>query len=344
MPRNPYPGKKLYERTNYFETSVSFSLIINHPLIQKIIKPNYQGSLNADTVESLIIEFNKNPNFLRYKNKIVIGILNNNYYILDGQHRLEMVKQLGEIDEELQFCWYSFKDETNMKDLFISINKDSYKNQWFVDSDDFKQIKITEFIKELKTYCKEFFSKKKSTKGKIYTIEEFTEKLNNQGFFNDPDKTALDYYKIIKEKNDLFYELYNYKDAFIINTKMFYVDEYKNIENQIIMSLKNNNFFDWLFSTTIKPIHISTRHSKDKIPPSLRKQVWNKYFGDLSTHKCPISWCNNILDNSIKDGWAAGHIISEHNKGKTVLENLKPICKNCNSEMNTKNWCDHDPA
>ena len=44
----------------------------------------------------------------------------------------------------------------------------------------------------------------------------------------------------------------------VINTKMFYVDEYKNIENQIIMSLKNNNFFDWLFSTTIKPIHIST--------------------------------------------------------------------------------------
>ena len=90
MPRNPYPGKKIYEKLNYFETSVSFSIIINHPLIQKIIKPNYQGSLNNDTVDSLILEFKKNPNFLRYKNKIVIGILNNNYYILDGQHRLEM--------------------------------------------------------------------------------------------------------------------------------------------------------------------------------------------------------------------------------------------------------------
>ena len=54
MPRNPYPGKKLYEKSNYFETAVSFSLIINHPLIQKIIKPDYQGSLNTDTVDSLI--------------------------------------------------------------------------------------------------------------------------------------------------------------------------------------------------------------------------------------------------------------------------------------------------
>ena len=59
MPRNPYPGKKLYERANYFETSVSFSLIINHPIIQKINKPNYQGSLNSDTVNSLIMEFKK---------------------------------------------------------------------------------------------------------------------------------------------------------------------------------------------------------------------------------------------------------------------------------------------
>lgn len=344
MPRNIYPGKKIYESTNYFETSISFKNIINHPFIQKIQKPNYQGSLNSDTVNSLVTEFKKNPNFLRYKNKIVIGILNNNYYILDGQHRIEMVKEIGENDEELQFCWYTFTDETSMKELFISINKDSYKNQWFINSDDFKQIKIVEFNKELKLYYKECFAKKKSEKGKIYTIEEFTEKLNQHNFFDNPDKTGFDYYKIIKHKNDLFYNLYNYKDASIINTKMFYKDEHTNIKSKIVMSLKNNNFFEWLFSTTIKPIHISTRHSKDKIPQSLRKKVWNKYFGNLSKHKCPISWCNNILDNSIKNGWAAGHIISEHNKGKAVLENLKPICKTCNSEMNTKNWTEHDPA
>ena len=48
-----------------------------------------------------------------------------------------------------------------MKELFISINKDSYKNQWFINSDDFKQIKIIEFIKELNTYYKDFFAKKK---------------------------------------------------------------------------------------------------------------------------------------------------------------------------------------
>ena len=36
MPRNIYPGRKLCEKNNYFETAVSFKLIINHPIIQKI--------------------------------------------------------------------------------------------------------------------------------------------------------------------------------------------------------------------------------------------------------------------------------------------------------------------
>ena len=110
------------------------------------------------------------------------------------------------------------------------------------------------------------------------------------------------------------------------------------------MSLKNNNFFKWLSNQENIPIHISTKHSKDKIPPSLKKLVWTKYFNDFTTHKCTISWCNNILDNTIKNGWHAGHIISEYNGGKTILENLKPICKTCNSEMSTKNWYEHDPT
>lgn len=341
MPRNIYPGKKLYENGNYFETAVSFKNIINHPTIQKIKKPDYQGSLNNDTVESLVVEFNKNPNFLRYKNKIVIGILNNTYYILDGQHRMEMVRQIGEMEEELQFCWYSFTTEQGMRELFTSINKDSYKNQWFINSDDFKQIKITEFNRELKTYCKEYFAKKKTEKGKIYTIEEFTEKLNELDFFNDSEKPALDYYKLIKEKNDNFCNLFDYTTQFEINKKSFYKDEYKNVENKIVMSLKNNNFLEWL-KTEKKPIHKFTKNKKEAIPQSLRKKVWEEHFKTETKHKCPISWCDTILNNSIKNGWQAGHIRSEDNGGETKLENLKPICKSCNCEMGTKNWDTYD--
>ena len=59
---------------------------------------------------------------------------------------MEMVKELGEVDE-VQFCWYIFNSEDKMRELFNSINKDSYKNKWFIDCEDFKQVKIIELIK-----------------------------------------------------------------------------------------------------------------------------------------------------------------------------------------------------
>ena len=147
MPRHIYPGKKIYETDNYFETTLTFQQILNDPKIDKIIKPDYQGSLDEQRVYSLMEEFKKQPTFLRYKNKIVIGELNNTWYILDGQHRLEMVKLLdNNYEGELHFCWYKFTDENSMRELFNSINKDSTKNQWFINCDDFKQIVLTELV------------------------------------------------------------------------------------------------------------------------------------------------------------------------------------------------------
>lgn len=342
MPRHIYPGKKIYENHNYFETIINFDTILHHPKIDKIIKPNYQGSLNENIVDELVNEYKKNKLFLRYKNKIVIGELNNNWYILDGQHRLKMVEKLGPIDEELCFCWYKFYDENHMRELFNSINKDSTKNQWFINCEEFKQIKIIEFSKLLAKYYKKFFSKTKTTTGKIYTIEEFIEKLNNINFFDDNNKTAIDYYIIIKDKNQIFYDKCNYNGQFITNKKFFYKDEYKNIEEHIIFTLKNNNFIEWLYKENQIPIHKFLKGNKDNIPKGLKKKIWEKYYKDSVEAKCPISWCTNILNNEKNNGWDAGHIISEANGGINTIDNLKPICKNCNCEMYTKNWKDFD--
>ena len=95
MPRNPYPGKKLDEGENYIETKINFEAIIENPLLHNnIIKPNYQGSLDDDRVFELMKDYLDNPLYMKYKNKIIIGVLNESWYILDGQHRIEMAKKL----------------------------------------------------------------------------------------------------------------------------------------------------------------------------------------------------------------------------------------------------------
>jgi hypothetical protein len=72
---------------------------------------------------------------------------------------------------------------------------------------------------------------------------------------------------------------------------------------------------------------------KTTIPPALRKKVWNKWIGEaIGKAKC---LCCNHNDISQLE-FACGHIVAEFNGGKTELNNLKPICKSCNSSMGTK--------
>ena len=112
---------------------------------------------------NLLNEYKKHPFFLRFKNRIVIGNLNDTWYVIDGQHRLEMAKLLYEnnINDDLIFCWFTCENEEEIRMLFNSINKDSAKNKFYIEQTEFSQIKINEFIKMLKVYNKNSFSNKK---------------------------------------------------------------------------------------------------------------------------------------------------------------------------------------
>ena len=182
-------------------------------------------------------------------------------------------------------------------------------------------------------------------------IEEFIEKLIEKGFFDlemcFDAKKAFEY---LKKKNDEYYKLYNYDIHLIQNRTNFYVDEIKCINSsKIILSLKQNNFIDWLMDPiNNKPIHKNKRGNKKQISNYKKKKVWINEFGENSlianrpTRICPISFCNNKLIWGIKNGWHCGHIISEHNGGETEPNNLKPICPDCNSSMGHQNWVDYD--
>jgi 5-methylcytosine-specific restriction endonuclease McrA len=74
----------------------------------------------------------------------------------------------------------------------------------------------------------------------------------------------------------------------------------------------------------------SVRYKKKQIRKALREQVWLQYFGKCFEHKCSIIWCKNVI--SILN-FHAGHVIPESKGGVTSIENLRPICSNCNLSM-----------
>jgi len=343
MPRNPYPGKKIFSDDKYYETHISFDKIYNMTCLKDIKKPLEQGSLDEDKVQSMVNEYKNYPYFLRFKNRIVIGNLNNTWYVIDGQHRLEMSKLLYEsnINDELIFCWFTCDNEEEMRMLFNSINKDSAKNKFYIDQTEFSQVKINEFIKMLKSYNKKSFSNKKSNFGKIKTISELRDELIEIDFFKN-DLSTKNLYSHFIEKNNQFYEINRYKINLDKNPDNFYKDEQKHIQNKIIFSLKNSNFIKWIYRPNKHDPYHKFKRGKKRISRQLKLKSWNKEFlGD--TGICPIKNCSAMI-NKNNDNWHAGHVISEYNNGETIIDNLRPICRDCNLAMSSKNWEDYEKS
>ena len=74
--------------------------------------------------------------------------------------------------------------------------------------------------------------------------------------------------------------------------------------------------------------------AKAKIPAAVRKIVWNTYIGkDKPTGKCLVCSDEDISNTNFE----CGHVKSAMNGGDITIENLRPICGNCNKSIGGNN-------
>ena len=60
--------------------------------------------------------------------------------------------------------------------------------------------------------------------------------------------------------------------------------------------------------------------------------MWEAYFGNNPTANC-LACSKTIIRDAPKHttgGWARGHIIHAKNGGPDIIENVRPICEDCN--------------
>jgi hypothetical protein len=78
---------------------------------------------------------------------------------------------------------------------------------------------------------------------------------------------------------------------------------------------------------------------KETIPKRIRELVWTTHNTEVFSNKCYVSWCDNKINVF---NFQVGHDIPESKGGTLDIDNLKPICGNCNLSMSNnysiKEW------
>jgi len=93
--------------------------------------------------------------------------------------------------------------------------------------------------------------------------------------------------------------------------------------------------------STLETTSPPKRRRRPGITGEMRLAVWERWVGQRTRAKCFCCWQANITMLSNHMTFHAGHIISDHNGGDTSVENMLPICRDCNMNMSAENWDDY---
>jgi 5-methylcytosine-specific restriction endonuclease McrA len=303
--------------------------------------PSYQNELNTEKIKNMKNYFFDRKDFFHLKNNIVFGVLpynNELIYLIDGQHRYEMLKHLQQQlnpfitnqDYKFNVYFYNIIDDNYQIALFQELNQDSFKNQHFVSLGATLGKKVYDVSEQLKQNYIFSTKRKFSDHDKIFTLKEFMNRIHP-------------YILAQPTANDVIYGI---QDKFTSFKKHIGWFEYKSEEEEVYkrdswISLTRINFIEYLLQDNVIPdvIPLSKRKS---ISSKLRKQIWEKEFGNKTEGKCPISSCSVILYKEDDSAFQCGHVIPKSRGGEDTLDNLRPICANCNARMNCIHWDEYD--
>ena len=336
---------KIIEKTN-LNKKYSIHIIKNIDLLElDIKKPDCQRSLDNNHVHTLfqfqIKNFQKYNEFF-FINPIIIGILDNIIYILDGMHRYKCIELLSKINVYPNFnipiAVLQIDDINELDEKYKAINQ----NKPVPLPDDINDWKyFTKYIEEhlVQNYSK-YFSNSERPISPNFNKEIVIKYINDNKI---GIKVNYNYEQFIKEIEELnrYYQM-TYSDSII---KYFDKNIMKNINtsikkqsNFLLLSLyKNIEWVDRIVYKIVDNLEYnnmdhSPKNFRVKITKKLRSEVWNKSFYPLSIGKCNV--CKTDID---KDNFECGHIKALFYGGLTNLSNLLAICRNCNNDMGIKN-------
>lgn len=320
--------------------SKKYNIYVPFSFLEKNINPKIpisQRSKDSSRVDSFL-EFLENE-YKKTKeipdlNNIHICLFNNQFYLIDGQHRYTALSVFFEKNKKLKDHYYLMpsiyfvENKKEIKVITNRINNIFISEEYLVldeeDNDDYDidsvkthiEMKITEkystYISD-STQCK--LPRFHLSHFKDYVFHQYP-KWNAIKILDEIEKLNNDYEKEYLQHNIEYYQKVN-ELATKKNVKPFYLSKVIN-EYQHIINPKNS-------------------HKRIKVSAAMRSSLWNKYFED-ETNKgnCVLCQCELKMSQ-----YHVSHILSLKENGTYHQDNLTIMCSKCNTSLGAQNLNDY---
>lgn len=324
--------------------------------------PEFQRIVSLHNVNEIVnfqLDHKRKKGYFFYLSTISLIVYNNKYYLCDGQHRYESIKQLYMDYGHNVEAFYEITKAENKEHVY-SIFKLINKNTPLPDIE-FESPSQKRMLKDIcdyfqKNYMKIWSKAKDENRGSRRPHMSYNHFQKAIMFLLDNlnDKyTVNQYIEFIKNRNNIIKNR-NLENLNNVTLKMkekatswdFYLGLYTFDEKKSYGYIWTKEIFENLEGVKPKSFYVIPddcdndenqvvkKYKKKKIPKSLRDKCWNTYVGETHSQCYCICCGSNIIK---MQQYECGHIISEKDGGKINIENLMPICSTCNKSMGAQN-------
>ncbi len=274
-----------------------------------------------------------------------VACLNNSLYMLNGQHRYFVVKDLeSEFKEDIpvEMKIYTVSSKEEMHELWMKVNGSKPSKLC-------KSTSTQVIVNSIKKYFVQNYSRYITNADKPIrpniNLDQLEMALNDHDTLKTLNIDSSEKFVLMIEKLNNFYK---YSDttkwkAWSIDETLVMKCKTKNILKPLFLGIFAN--FEWLKrivevnrqDATIDNYssipHLGLNSKSRKISKAKRRKIWEKRCSKkMMIGKCFV--CKGDIDY---DTFEAGHILSHFWGGSTSIDNLEPICSICNKDMGVQN-------
>ena len=329
--------------------SNTYTAYVNSSVMLKNVQLDLdiQRELDLDWIQSLKQKIckHKQENGYYFIGAFEVACLHNSLYMLNGQHRYFVVKDLvSEFKEEIpvEIKIYTVSSKEEMQDLWMKVNGSKPSKLCKSTS---TQVIINSIKKYfVQNYPKYITSVDRPARPNI-NLEQLERALNENDTLKRLNIDSSEHFVSMIEKLNNFYK---YSDT--SKWKSWSIDESivmkcktKNVLKPLFLGIFTN--FEWLKrivevnkrdagidNYSCIP-HLGLNTKSRKISKAKRRKIWEK----RCSKKFMIGTCFVCKGNIDYDTFEAGHVVSHFWGGSTNIDNLEPICSICNKDMGVEN-------